>query len=27
VMKAVPCEDLETVLTDLLKEKFGAVAK
>jgi ferredoxin-nitrite reductase len=27
VMKAVPCDDLESVLTDLLKEKFGAVAK
>ncbi|MEL6159961.1 MAG: ferredoxin--nitrite reductase [Cyanobacteria bacterium J06623_5] len=27
VMKAVPCEDLEAVVSDLLKEKFGAVAK
>lgn len=27
VMKAVPCEDLEAVVTDLLTEKFGAVAK
>ncbi|EDX87543.1 Nitrite and sulphite reductase 4Fe-4S domain protein [Synechococcus sp. PCC 7335] len=27
VMKAVPCEDLEAVLSDLLKEKFGAAAK
>ena len=27
VMKGVPCEDLEGVLTDLLTEKFGATAK
>ena len=27
VMKAVPCEDLEEVVTNLLKEKFGATAK
>ncbi len=27
VMKAVPCEDLEEVVADLLKEKFGATAK
>ena len=27
VMKAVPCEDLEAVVSDLLKEKFGAIAK
>ncbi|MGB3765686.1 MAG: ferredoxin--nitrite reductase [Phormidesmis sp.] len=27
VMKGVPCEDLEGVITDLLKEKFGATAK
>ncbi len=27
VMKAVPCEDLKEVVSDLLKEKFGAVAK
>ncbi|MEL6855394.1 MAG: ferredoxin--nitrite reductase, partial [Cyanobacteria bacterium J06607_13] len=27
VMKAVPCDELDSVVTDLLKEKFGAVAK
>lgn len=27
VMKAVPCEDLEEVVSGLLKEKFGATAK
>ena len=27
VMKAVPCEDLEEVVTNLLKEKFGATAR
>lgn len=27
VMKGVPCEDLEAVVSDLLKEKFGATAK
>lgn len=27
VMKAVPCEDLEAVVSDLLQEKFGATAK
>ncbi|MEL7141249.1 MAG: ferredoxin--nitrite reductase [Cyanobacteria bacterium J06643_4] len=27
VMKGVPCEDLESVVGDLLKEKFGATAK
>ncbi len=27
VMKSVPCEDLEGVLTDLLKANFGATAK
>ncbi|MGC1309797.1 MAG: ferredoxin--nitrite reductase [Phormidesmis sp.] len=27
VMKGVPCEDLQEVVSDLLQEKFGAVAK
>ena len=27
VMKGVPCDDLEEVVTGLLKEKFGATAK
>ena len=27
VMKGVPCEDLEEVVSGLLKEKFGATAK
>jgi len=27
VMQAVPCEDLETVVSELLKEKFGATVK
>ncbi|MGB7085530.1 MAG: ferredoxin--nitrite reductase [Phormidesmis sp.] len=27
VMKAVPCEDLQAVVSDLLQEKFGATAK